>query len=293
MLLTFGYQVLTAESVGNALSIIRERRANLDLILTEIHLPDADKFEVLEKLGRASNLPFIIMTADNNESTMLGALLRGASLYLLKPISKLDIRDLWQFSFMWKRDQMTQVTEGNTDQDSSEEEEGDDEPESQLPAIAVKQGEVRPRKHECAEVDGYKEEYDANLRLHKKTKLIWTHELHEKFVRAVRLVGIDRAQPKKILQLMNVPGIRKQSVASHLQKYRLSLKRHQDTILKTGHPESYRLSSATHQQELLSFSESSLQATATTKDSHPLSCFRPNPDISLVMARDRDREPWN
>ncbi|KAF8032524.1 hypothetical protein BT93_D1434 [Corymbia citriodora subsp. variegata] len=291
MLLMFGYKVLTAKSIGDALSVIQERQDNVDLILTEIHLPDADKFEVLEKLGRSSNLPVIILTADNNESTMLGALRSGASLYLLKPISKLAIRDLWQFSFMWKRDQMTQVTEDSINWDSSEE--GDDEPESQLTAIAAKWGEARPREPEFKEVDCDKQENDANLRLHKKTKLIWTHELHEKFVRAVQLLGIDRAQPKKILQLMDVPGLRKTSVASHLQKYRLSVKQDQDTIQKTVHPESHRLPSTMHLQGLLSFSEPHLQATATSKNSPFPSRFQLNPSISPVMARDRGPEPWN
>ncbi|KAL3743454.1 hypothetical protein ACJRO7_018706 [Eucalyptus globulus] len=151
MLLMFGYKVVTAKSTGDALSIIQERQDNLDLILTEIHLPDADKFEVLEKLGRASNLLVIVMTADNNEGTILGALLNVALFYLLKLIDKFDIRGLWQFSFMRKRDQMAQVTEDNTDQESSEEE-GNDEPKSQLPVIAAKQGEARPRKQECEEV---------------------------------------------------------------------------------------------------------------------------------------------
>ncbi|XP_039166853.1 two-component response regulator ARR14-like [Eucalyptus grandis] len=258
MLLMFGYKVLTAKSTGDALSIIQERQDSLDLILTEIHLPDADKFEVLDKLGRASNLPVIIMTADNNEGTMLGALLNGASLYLLKPISKIEIRDLWQFSFMRKRDQMAQVTEDSTDQDSPKEE-GDDEPESQLPA---KQGEALPRKQECKEVDGDKEDDGANLQPHKKTRLTWTNELEEKFLGAIQLLGVDSAQPKKILQLMNVPNLKKASVASHLQG-------------------------------LLSFSESHLQAMAMAKDTRPPSCFQLNPNISPVMACDRDWQPWN
>ncbi|KAL3743457.1 hypothetical protein ACJRO7_018709 [Eucalyptus globulus] len=289
MLLMFGYKVLTAKSTGDALSIIQERQDSLDLILTEIHLPDADKFEVLDKLGRASNLPVIIMTADNNEGTMLGALLNGASLYLLKPISKIEIRDLWQFSFMRKRDQMAQVTEDSTDQDSPKEE-GDDEPESQLPA---KQGESLPRKQECEEVDGDKEDDGANLQPHKKTRLTWTNELEEKFLGAIQLLGVDSAQPKKILQLMNVPNLKKASVASHLQKYRLALKQDQDTILKTVHPESHRLSSTMHLQGLLSFSESHLQAMAMAKDTRPPSCFQSNPNISPVMACDRDWQPWN
>ena len=37
--------------------------------------------------------------------------------------------------------------------------------------------------------------------------------------------GVKNAVPKTILQLMNVEGMTRENVASHLQKYRLHLKR--------------------------------------------------------------------
>ncbi len=39
------------------------------------------------------------------------------------------------------------------------------------------------------------------------------------------LQGPDRAVPKTILTLMNVEGLTRENVASHLQKYRAYLKR--------------------------------------------------------------------
>lgn len=39
------------------------------------------------------------------------------------------------------------------------------------------------------------------------------------------LQGLKDAVPKTILQLMNVEGMTRENVASHLQKYRLHLKR--------------------------------------------------------------------
>ncbi|GAA0154134.1 winged helix/forkhead transcription factor [Lithospermum erythrorhizon] len=50
-------------------------------------------------------------------------------------------------------------------------------------------------------------------------------EIHQQFVAAVNQLGIDKAVPKKILELMNVPGLTRENVASHLQKYRLYLQR--------------------------------------------------------------------
>ena len=62
-------------------------------------------------------------------------------------------------------------------------------------------------------------------RVSKKPRLVWTPELHMRFMNAVNHLGIKRAVPKTILSLMNVEGMTRENVASHLQKYRLYLKR--------------------------------------------------------------------
>ncbi|KAL2322931.1 hypothetical protein Fmac_027310 [Flemingia macrophylla] len=55
----------------------------------------------------------------------------------------------------------------------------------------------------------------------KKMKVDWTPELHKQFVKAVELLGIDQAIPSKILELMEVEGLTRHNVASHLQKFRM------------------------------------------------------------------------
>jgi SHAQKYF class myb-like DNA-binding protein len=55
--------------------------------------------------------------------------------------------------------------------------------------------------------------------------VVWSVELHQQFVHAVNSLGIDKAVPKRILDLMGVAGLTRENVASHLQKYRLYLKR--------------------------------------------------------------------
>jgi len=66
---------------------------------------------------------------------------------------------------------------------------------------------------------------DHTQRLNKKPRLVWTPELHHRFMNAVQHLGVNNAVPKTILQLMNVQGMTRENVASHLQKYRLYLKR--------------------------------------------------------------------
>ena len=68
----------------------------------------------------------------------------------------------------------------------------------------------------------------------KKARVVWSAELHAQFVTAVNQLGIDKAVPKRILDLMGVEGLTRENVASHLQKYRLYLKRLQGNDARGG-----------------------------------------------------------
>ncbi|KAM3398382.1 two-component response regulator ARR1 [Capsicum galapagoense] len=79
------------------------------------------------------------------------------------------------------------------------------------------------------------------------------------------LAMLSEAVPKKILELMNVPGLTRENVASYFQKYRLYLRRlsgvsqHQNGLNNSfmGHPE------ATY-GTMTSFSGLELQALVAT-----------------------------
>ncbi|XP_024388769.1 transcription activator GLK1 [Physcomitrium patens] len=59
----------------------------------------------------------------------------------------------------------------------------------------------------------------------KKAKVDWTPELHRRFVHAVEQLGVEKAYPSRILELMGVQCLTRHNIASHLQKYR-SHRRH-------------------------------------------------------------------
>ncbi|KAF8090297.1 hypothetical protein N665_0479s0002 [Sinapis alba] len=54
----------------------------------------------------------------------------------------------------------------------------------------------------------------------RKVKVDWTPELHRRFVEAVEQLGLEKAVPSRILELMGVHCLTRHNVASHLQKYR-------------------------------------------------------------------------
>ncbi|PKA50192.1 Transcription activator GLK1 [Apostasia shenzhenica] len=54
----------------------------------------------------------------------------------------------------------------------------------------------------------------------RKVKVDWTPELHRRFVEAVEQLGVDKAVPSRILELMGIDCLTRHNIASHLQKYR-------------------------------------------------------------------------
>lgn len=65
---------------------------------------------------------------------------------------------------------------------------------------------------------------DAGARAIKRPRLVWTPQLHKRFEEAIAKLGDSKAVPKNIMQEMNVEGLTRENVASHLQKYRLQNK---------------------------------------------------------------------
>lgn len=59
----------------------------------------------------------------------------------------------------------------------------------------------------------------------QKMRLVWSQELHNRFLNALSHLGLKKAVPKNILTLMNVEGMTRENIASHLQKYRMYLKK--------------------------------------------------------------------
>ncbi|KAL8188616.1 hypothetical protein R6Q57_029904 [Mikania cordata] len=54
----------------------------------------------------------------------------------------------------------------------------------------------------------------------RKVKVDWTPDLHRRFVQAVEQLGVDKAVPSRILEIMGIGCLTRHNIASHLQKYR-------------------------------------------------------------------------
>ena len=61
------------------------------------------------------------------------------------------------------------------------------------------------------------------LHQQSRPRFVWTPELHAQFEAACNTLGLDNAKPKSILELMDVDGLTKANIKSHLQKYRCKM----------------------------------------------------------------------
>ncbi|KAH7431451.1 hypothetical protein KP509_08G048800 [Ceratopteris richardii] len=218
------YKVTTCGRAADALALLREKQENFDVIISDVYMPDMDGFKLLELVGLEMDLPVIMMSANGETSAVMKGIKHGACDYLLKPVRMEELRNIWQHVVRRKLRTSSQQTALELEKDQQANDYGD-------PTPSVNEGydgtsKQGKRRRDCKEEE--EEEADGDVDdagTTKKPRVVWSAELHQQFIHAVNQLGIDKAVPKRILELMNVHGLTRENVASHLQKYRLYLKR--------------------------------------------------------------------
>ncbi|KAK7380242.1 hypothetical protein VNO78_32747 [Psophocarpus tetragonolobus] len=222
-----GYKVLTANGALHALETLREFGSFIDLMISELHLSGMNEFEFQKHVENEFHIPVIIMSADRRETVISKSLTNGAAHFIFKPFCANDFKDIWQYAMDARKKKQTT---GNTEGES-------------LPGViqdvnSTTSSKVSKRKRKSCtrkstqmNKDGESEE---RSRLVKKPKVVWTAYLHNRFLLAIKQIGLDKAVPKTILDVMNVPNLTRENVASHLQKYRIFLRKVADKGLLEG-----------------------------------------------------------
>ncbi len=79
-----GYEALEASSGREAVELAR--KAEPDLAILDVRMPDMSGLEVGEELAREGSVPFLFLSAHDDTATVREAIRRGALGYLVKPI---------------------------------------------------------------------------------------------------------------------------------------------------------------------------------------------------------------
>ncbi|KAK6930231.1 SANT/Myb domain [Dillenia turbinata] len=221
MLKACRYEVTKCNRAETALTLLRQNKNGFDVVISDVHMPDMDGFKLLEHIGLEMDLPVIMMSADDGKQVVMKGITHGACDYLIKPIRIEALKNIWQHVVRKRKNEWKDLDPlGSGVEDGDRPQKVSDDADYTSSANEDNWKGAKKRKDGEEEV----EERDETSTL-KKPRVVWSVELHQQFVAAVNQLGTDKAVPKKILELMNVPGLTRENVASHLQKYRLYLKR--------------------------------------------------------------------
>ncbi|XWS34427.1 hypothetical protein CRYUN_Cryun21dG0037800 [Craigia yunnanensis] len=219
------YTVTTCSQAKVALNLLREKKGCFDVVLSDVYMPDMDGYKLLEHVGLEMDLPVIMMSADGRTSAVMKGIRHGACDYLIKPIREEELKNIWQHVVRKKWNENKEPEHSGSLDDNDRHKRGSNDAEY---ASSVNDGtdvSLKPQKKRNAKEEDDDEIENDDPSTSKKPRVVWSVELHQQFVGAVNQLGIDKAVPKRILELMNVPGLTRENVASHLQKFRLYLKR--------------------------------------------------------------------
>ncbi|XP_060206327.1 putative two-component response regulator ARR13 isoform X1 [Lycium barbarum] len=242
LLKKYKYKVVTVKSAKDALYVLRIKGDSFDLVVIDVHMPEMNGFELQQVIAKEFDIPVVFMSADEKHSTTLKGLEGGAVFFIQKPISPDDVQDIWQYAIRRKRNKIKgkslviKEIHDNTDSlgksasgprlkspnhevivvesSASINEKGNEESNNEISSERHKSA----RKHE----EDKKEDNETTT---SKKKLVWTSCLHNKFLAAISELGLENAYPMRILEVMNVPHLTRENVASHLQKYRIFLRK--------------------------------------------------------------------
>ncbi|CAN6206556.1 unnamed protein product [Urochloa humidicola] len=98
------YEVIPAENGQQAWSYLEDMQNNIDLVLAEVFMPGVSGISLLSRImshNVCKNVPVIMMSSNDAMGTVFKCLSKGAVDFLVKPIRKNELKNLWQH--VWRR----------------------------------------------------------------------------------------------------------------------------------------------------------------------------------------------
>jgi len=96
-----GFEVLEAENGEEALKVVKEN-PDIELILLDWHMPVMNGYEFLKKLRENpewSGIKVMMVTTENQQKSVIEAIMAGANEYLMKPFDKEMLETKIRFLF--------------------------------------------------------------------------------------------------------------------------------------------------------------------------------------------------
>ncbi|CAN6207269.1 unnamed protein product [Urochloa humidicola] len=227
------YSVTTVTDAKRALNMLREMKdgGQFDLVISDVVMPNMDGFKLLELIGLEMDIPVIMLSANDETETVMKGINHGACDYLVKPVRLEQLRGIWTHVVRNSKADPRNSISGSNDDAGQKLQSGDGNKDEKDGAKCTRKSSRKKKKN----VNGAEEDKE-NTSTQKRQRVQWPGDLHRKFVKAVNQIGMDRAVPKKILEIMNVDSLTRENVASHLQKYRIYLRKVSEGKIKYPGP---------------------------------------------------------
>ncbi|KAK9758126.1 hypothetical protein RND81_01G208900 [Saponaria officinalis] len=98
------YKVAAVADGLEAWEMLTRWHNSVDLILTELDLPSISGFALLTLITEhenCKNIPVVVTSAEDSMSMVLKCMLKGAADFLIKPVRKNELKNLWRH--VWRR----------------------------------------------------------------------------------------------------------------------------------------------------------------------------------------------
>ncbi|KAM5556147.1 two-component response regulator-like APRR3 [Rosa sericea] len=99
-----GYEVTAVASGLQAWNLLKDHSIHVDLVLTEVVMPGPSGIDLLSKMmshKTCKDIPVIMMSSNDSLSMVFKCLSKGAVDFLVKPIRKNELKNLWQHA--WRK----------------------------------------------------------------------------------------------------------------------------------------------------------------------------------------------
>ncbi|KAJ6851108.1 two-component response regulator-like PRR95 [Iris pallida] len=110
------YKVASVSDGMEGWKLLKEKPHSIDLVLAEVEVPSVSGLDLLTLImddESCKNIPVIMMSSKDSMSIVYKCMLKGAADFLVKPIRRNELRNLWQH--VWRRHSLTDSHAANQD----------------------------------------------------------------------------------------------------------------------------------------------------------------------------------
>ncbi|WMV51230.1 hypothetical protein MTR67_044615 [Solanum verrucosum] len=238
LLKSYDYKVITVCTSSEAMEMLSKGEKKVDVIIISVHSPNLDSFKLLAQAVTLDIISLFVCD-EYNELLAKKALKEGACLFVQRPLNEEIMKYLWQF-VLRRKIEREKAKKGSEDRDKmivkdvdTNNMDGDNE------VLSKETNDVSNTEEHRNNIDEvednitsngkYKRRRKNNRKDRKKDKVIkkkncvkWNADLHTKFMESLEQLGEGRCYPTDIVEVMDVSGLTRMQVASHLQKCRFN-----------------------------------------------------------------------